>query len=83
VLAIAVANMTRSVRRMSVERGRDPRDFALMAFGGAGPLHARDVAAELGMGEVLVPPAPGIVCAEGLLVSDQKEDFVASLRLPL
>jgi N-methylhydantoinase A len=83
VLAIAVANMTRSVRRMSVERGRDPRDFALMAFGGAGPLHARDVAAELGMNEVLVPPAPGIVCAEGLLVSDQKEDFVASLRLPL
>ena len=83
VLAIAVANMTRSVRRMSVERGRDPRDFALMAFGGAGPLHARDVAAELGMGEVLVPPAPGIVCAEGLLVSDQKEDFVASQRLPL
>lgn len=83
VLAIAVANMTRSVRRMSVERGRDPRDFALMAFGGAGPLHARDVARELGMAEVLVPPAPGIVCAEGLLVSDQKEDFVASLRLPL
>ncbi len=83
VIAIAVANMTRSVRRMSVERGRDPRDFALMAFGGAGPLHARDVAAELGMAEVLVPPAPGIVCAEGLLVSDQKEDFVESLRLPL
>lgn len=83
LLAIAVANMTRSVRRMSVERGRDPRDFALMAFGGAGPLHARDVAAELGMADVLVPPAPGIVCAEGLLVSDQKEDFVASQRLPL
>ncbi len=83
VLAIAVANMTRSVRRMSVERGRDPRNFALMAFGGAGPLHARDVAAELGMAEVLVPPAPGIVCAEGLLVSDQKEDFVQSRRLPL
>lgn len=83
VLAIAVANMTRSVRRMSVERGRDPREFALMAFGGAGPLHARDVAQELGMAEVLVPPAPGIVCAEGLLVSDQKEDFVRSRRLPL
>lgn len=83
VLAIAVANMTRSVRRMSVERGRDPREFVLMAFGGAGALHAREVAAELGMGEVLVPPSPGIVCAEGLLVSDQKEDFVASMRLPL
>jgi len=83
LIAIAVANMTRSVRRMSVERGRDPREFALMAFGGAGALHARDVAAELGMTEVLVPPAPGIVCAEGLLVSDQKEDFVQSLRLPL
>ena len=62
---------------------RDPRDFALMAFGGAGPLHARDVAQELGMAEVLVPPAPGIVCAEGLLVSDQKEDFVESLRIAL
>jgi len=68
---------------MSVERGHDPRNFTLMAFGGAGPLHARDVAAELGMSEVLVPPAPGIVCAQGLLVSDQKEDFVASVRLPL
>lgn len=83
VLAIAVANMTRSVRRMSVERGRDPREFALMAFGGAGALHARDVARELGMAEVLVPPSPGIVCAEGLLVSDQKEDFVRSRRLSL
>ena len=83
ILAIAVSNMSRSVRRMSVERGHDPRDFTLMAFGGAGPLHARDVAAELGMSEVLVPPAPGIVCAQGLLVSDQKEDFVASVRLPL
>ncbi len=83
ILAIAVSNMSRSVRRMSVERGHDPRNFTLMAFGGAGPLHARDVAAELGMSEVLVPPAPGIVCAQGLLVSDQKEDFVASVRLPL
>ncbi|MCC6304896.1 MAG: hydantoinase/oxoprolinase family protein [Rhodobacteraceae bacterium] len=80
VLGIVVANMVRAIRRISVERGHDPRDFALMPFGGAGPLHARDVAVSLGMGEIVVPAAPGIVCAQGLLVSDLKEDFVASRR---
>ena len=51
-----------------------------MPFGGAGPLHARDVAVSLGIKEMIVPAAPGIVCAQGLLVSDLKEDFVASRR---
>ncbi|MGI9486680.1 MAG: hydantoinase/oxoprolinase family protein [Geminicoccaceae bacterium] len=83
VLGIVVANMVRTIRTISVERGHDPRDFVLMPFGGAGPLHARDVAISLGIGEMIVPAAPGIVCAQGLLVSDLKEDFVASRRIPV
>ena len=55
--------------------------FTLMAFGGAGPLHARDVALALGIREILVPAVPGILCAQGLIVSDLKEDFVASERI--
>ena len=82
VLGIVVANMVRAIRTISVERGYDPREFTLMAFGGAGPLHARDVALALGMSEILVPVAPGILCAQGLIVSDLKEDFVASERIP-
>ena len=83
VLGIVVANMVRTIRTISVERGHDPREFVLMPFGGAGPLHARDVAVSLGILEMLVPSAPGIVCAQGLLVSDLKENFVASQRFPL
>lgn len=82
-LGIVVANMVRTIRTVSVERGHDPRDFVLMPFGGAGPLHARDVAVSLGMQEIVVPATPGIVCAQGLLVSDLKEDFVASRRFAL
>ena len=82
VLGIVVANMVRAIRTISVERGYDPRGFTLMAFGGAGPLHARDVALSLGIREILVPAAPGILCAQGLIVSDLKEDFVASERIP-
>ena len=81
VLGIVVANMVRAIRTISVERGYDPREYTLMAFGGAGPLHARDVALALGMSEILVPAAPGILCAQGLVVSDLKEDFVASERI--
>ena len=76
VLKIMIANMVRALRTISVERGHDPRSFCLMPFGGAGPLQAREVAQELGIKEILVPPAPGIICAEGLIVSDLKEDFV-------
>ena len=82
MLDVVVANMVRTIRTISVERGYDPREFTLMAFGGAGPLHARDVAAALGMREILVPAAPGILCAQGLIVSDLKEDFVAGDRIP-
>ena len=83
MLGIVIANMVRTIRTISIERGHDPRDFVLMPFGGAGPLHARDVAVSLGMKEMIVPAAPGIVCAQGLLVSDLKEDFVSSRRILL
>ena len=81
VVEIVVANMVRAIRTISVERGHDPRAYCLMPFGGAGPLHARDVARSLGIQEILVPPAPGIICAHGLVVSDLLEDFVDSVRL--
>ena len=81
VLGIVVANMVRAIRTISVERGYDPRDFALVPFGGAGPLHARDVADALGITRLIVPPAPGIVCAQGLLIADLKEDFVLGERM--
>ena len=80
MLDIVVSNMVRAIRTVTVERGHDPENFALMPFGGAGPLHARDVAMALGMREIVVPPNPGIVCAQGLLVSDAKEEFVVSQR---
>lgn len=80
VLGIVVSNMVRTIRTISVERGYDPKEFSLMPFGGAGPLHAREVAVALGMTEIVVPASPGILCAQGLIVSDLKEDFVISRR---
>ena len=83
VIGVVVANMVRAIRTISVERGHDPRDFTLVAFGGAGPLHARDVAEALGIREILVPEVPGIVCAQGLVIADLKEDFVLGRRIGL
>ena len=83
IVGIVVATMVRAIRAVSVERGLDPRDYSLMAFGGAGPLHAGDVARALGIGEIVVPPAPGILCAQGLIVSELKEDFVSTDRILL
>lgn len=83
MLGIVVSNMARAVRAVSIERGIDPRGFALLAFGGAGPLHAASVARSLGMRTILVPPFPGILCAQGLVASDLKEAFVATVRLRL
>ena len=83
ILGLVVSNMTRAIRAVSVERGIDPRGFALLAFGGAGPLHASAVARSLGMRRVIVPPSPGILCAQGLLASDLVESFVATVRLRL
>lgn len=83
ILEIVTANMVRTIRNISVERGHDPREFALLPFGGAGPLLATDVARALGIREVLIPLSPGILCAQGLVVADLKEDFVLSRRLGL
>lgn len=83
ILGVVTANMVRAIRVISVERGHDPRDYSLLAFGGAGPLHACDVAIALGMKEVIIPGSPGILCAQGLLVSDQKEDFVRTMKMTL
>ena len=76
IVDIVVANMVRAIRTVSVERGHDPRDFTLLPFGGAGPLHATTVARSLSVRRILVPLAPGILCAQGLLVSDLREHFV-------
>lgn len=75
VLEIINVNMMGAVRVISVEQGEDPRDFALVAFGGAGPLHAADVARNMGMHRVLVPPRPGLLSATGLLHADVRGDF--------
>ncbi|MEW5719655.1 MAG: hydantoinase/oxoprolinase family protein, partial [Chloroflexota bacterium] len=75
------ANMVRAMRLVSVERGYDPREFTMVAFGGAGPVHAVALAQELGIPRVLVPPAPGTLCSLGLLVTDIRVDFVRSLLL--
>jgi N-methylhydantoinase A/oxoprolinase/acetone carboxylase beta subunit len=74
ILTIANSNMARAIRSRTIEKGHDPREFALVAFGGAGPLHAADVADSLEIPEVLVPPFPGITSAAGLLTSDLKYD---------
>jgi N-methylhydantoinase A len=83
MLGIVVANMVRAIRAVSVERGHDPRAFVLLPFGGAGPLHATDVAKSLGITRCLVPAAPGILCAQGLIVSDLREIFVRTAVTPL
>lgn len=80
IIDIATANMTRAIRVVSVEKGYDPRKFTLMPFGGAGGLHAADVAKALGMTRIIIPRAPGILCAEGLILADLQEDFVANCR---
>ncbi|QLD87698.1 hydantoinase/oxoprolinase family protein [Natronomonas salina] len=82
VLEVADANMARALRVVSVERGYDPREFALVAFGGAGPLHAASVAADVGVPEVLVPRAAGVLSALGLLVSDLTYDRSTSRVRP-
>ena len=75
---LANSHMARAVRKVSVEGGEDPREYVLMAYGGAGPLHAAEVAAEVGMTRLLVPPRPGTLCALGLLVSDVRSEFTRS-----
>ena len=75
ILAIVDNNMVGAIRVVSVERGHDPRDFSLLPFGGAGPLHGGALARLLGMRTIVVPPAPGVLSALGLLVSNLKAEF--------
>ncbi|MDB5581163.1 MAG: hypothetical protein JWR80_6339 [Bradyrhizobium sp.] len=82
MLEIANANMTGAVRVISVEQGEDPRSYALVAFGGAGPLHAADVATMAGMRYVIVPPRPGLLSAQGLLQADRRGDFSLTRLVP-
>jgi N-methylhydantoinase A len=76
IFAIAVANMTRAVKAVSTYRGRDPRDFILFAFGGGGPVMAAEIARAFQMRRVLVPVAPGVFSALGLLFSDTEHEFI-------
>lgn len=76
MVEIANANMMEALRLISVQRGLDPRDFVLVASGGAGPLHANAIAAELQASEVIIPLSPGVSSALGLLLADIQHDFV-------
>jgi N-methylhydantoinase A len=82
ILDIVNVNMMGAVRVISVERGEDPRDFCLFAFGGAGPLHAAEVAAGMGIARVLVPPHPGLMSAIGLLHADRRLDLGLTRLVP-
>src|SRR5206468_9833175 len=82
VVAVVDAAMERAVRVVSVERGVDPRDLALVAFGGAGPLHACAIADRLGMSTVVVPPRAGVFSAVGLLCSPEHQEVVRSWPRP-
>ena len=83
VIRVACATMVKAIRSISVERGHNPSGFALFVYGGAGPLHAVDVARELEIGTVIVPPNPGILCADGALASGLRNDFLRTLLLGL
>ena len=79
ILEIATANMAEMVRLVTVRRGLDPRDFVLVAYGGAGPLHACDIAREVGIEKVVVPPYPGMFSAMGTIMCEVRYDLIQSL----
>ena len=82
-LQVQKYGMTQAIELNSVRRGYDPREFTLVAAGGGGPMFACDIALELDIARVLVPPYPGIVAATGLLATDLQHEFVATERHPL
>ncbi len=82
VLEIANANMEGAIRVISVERGFDPREFLLISFGGAGGMHAADLARRLSMPEVLIPANPGLLSAFGMLISDYVQEYAQTVRVP-
>lgn len=83
ILQIVNANMAMAIRQNSIRRGHDPREYALVALGGAGPLHACDLAEELGISSILCPPAPGVTSAIGLLTTDLRYEYVRTVGIPL
>ena len=83
IVRIVDSNMVRAIRFVSIERGHDPRTFTLIPFGGAGGLHALAVARSLGITRVVIPAGPGLLCAQGLIGADRRENFVRSVLLPL
>jgi len=82
VIEIAIANMSRATRSVTTERGHDMADFALFAYGGAGPLHAAELAIECGIPRIVVPEEPGTLCARGILLFDIVHDLVRSTIAP-
>jgi N-methylhydantoinase A len=83
IVRIVNNNMSKAVRLVTIERGRDPREFALIAFGGAGPLHACDLAEELGINRIIVPSHPGLFSAFGLLTADLSRTFSEPILKPV
>lgn len=83
LIKLAVTKMTGAIKEISITRGRDPRDFVLFAYGGAGPLHATQIATELAIHTIVVPPTPGNFSALGMLVSDIRRDYVRTQVLHL
>ena len=83
IIDIANAAMVQAMRLISVQRGYDPRDFALVATGGAGPAHANSLAQELGVSTVIIPPSPGVASALGMLVTDLRHDYRVTHLQPL
>lgn len=83
ILRLGTATMTSAILPMMTKRGLDPRDFTLVAFGGAGPTHACLLAEEIGIGTILVPPSPGTMCALGATIADYKSNHIRSMRGPL
>jgi N-methylhydantoinase A/oxoprolinase/acetone carboxylase beta subunit len=81
IVRVANAEMVRALRVMTVERGLDPRAFTLLAFGGAGPLHAAEMADELGIARILIPPASGVLSALGLAAADRRTQVQRTLML--
>ncbi len=79
IVDIVNSNMADAIRMISIERGHDPREYALVAFGGAGPVHAGRIGEELGIKKVIIPPNPGVFSAMGLVCTDLKRDYVRSL----
>ncbi|RWK67385.1 MAG: hydantoinase/oxoprolinase family protein, partial [Mesorhizobium sp.] len=82
IIRIAVSNMARAIRLVTTQRGIDPRKYAFIAYGGAGPLHGVETAIECGLSRVVAPREPGTMCARGILVSDVSLDFVQSKIRP-